>query len=91
MSYRIRNNDITKYSPFELMFGKQMNTFQDYEKKDILNEELSLTEDGYIIIDTFSKKTGKAKEVRILYYKGPLTRSKAKKMALYSKWNWLIK
>ena len=47
MSYRIRSNDITKYSPFELMFGRQMNTFQDYDKEDVLNEELTLAEDGF--------------------------------------------
>jgi hypothetical protein len=42
LSYNTRTNNITKFSPYELLYGKKMNKFKDWQTKEMEEEEAQI-------------------------------------------------
>ena len=73
MSHRCRINPTTNYTPFELMFGRKMNKFTDYNEKHNKNESIEeraaeikklVEEDQPRTVERLREKQEKQKEVQ---------------------------
>ena len=56
MAYRSRINSVTKISPFELVFGRPMNGFENWESSPSKNEIAQILQRGAEIKDLFENK-----------------------------------